>query len=42
MAETEYQLKGIRRFLWLSFGLLLLAAGVGSAVYIVVHLVTDL
>lgn len=42
MAETEYQLKGIRGFLWLSFGLLLLAAGIGSAVYIVVHLVTDL
>jgi len=42
MAETEHQFKGIRGFLWLSFGFLLLAAGIGSAVYIVVHLVTDL
>ena len=42
MAETEYQIKGIRGFLCLSFGLLLLAAGIGSAVCIVVHLVTDL
>ena len=42
MSETEFQLKGIRGFLRPSFGLLLLVAGIGSAVYIVVHLVTDL
>jgi hypothetical protein len=42
MSETEYQLKGIRGSLWLPFGLLLLAVGIGSAVYIVFHLVTDL
>ena len=42
MFETEYQLKNIRGFLWPSFGLLLLAPGIGSAVYIAVHLMTDL
>ena len=38
MAETESQFKGIRGFLWLAVGCLLLAAAIGSAIYIVVHL----
>jgi hypothetical protein len=38
MSETEGQFKGIRGFLWLAVGLLLLAAAIGSAIYIVVHL----
>ncbi len=38
MFETESQFKGIRGFLWLALGFLLLAAAVGSAIYIVVHL----
>ena len=38
MSETEGQFKGIRGFLWLAVGFLLLAAAVGSAIYIVVHL----
>jgi hypothetical protein len=37
MAETG-QFKGIRGFLWLTAGLLLLAAALGSAIYIVAHL----
>ena len=38
MAESESQFKGIRRFLWLAVGFLLLAAAIGSAIYIVAHL----
>ena len=38
MSETQNQFKGIRRFLWLAVGFLLLAAALGSAVYIVAHL----
>jgi hypothetical protein len=38
MSETEGQFKGIRGFLWLAVGFLLLAAATGSALYIVVHL----
>ncbi len=38
MSETEGQFKGIRGFLWLAVGVLLLAAAAGSAIYIVVHL----
>jgi len=38
MSETEGQFKGIRGFLWLAAGLLLLAAALGSAIYIVVYL----
>jgi hypothetical protein len=38
MSETEGQFKGIRGFLWLAVGFLLLVAAVGSAIYIVVHL----
>ena len=37
MAETG-QFKGIRGFLWLTAGFLLLAAAIGSAVYIIVQL----
>jgi hypothetical protein len=42
MSETEGQFKGIRRFLWLTVGFLLLAASMGSAIYIVVHLLNYL
>jgi hypothetical protein len=38
MAETESRFKGIRGFLWLTAGFLLLAAAIGSAIYIVAHL----
>ena len=38
MAESESQFKGIRGFLWLAAGFLLLAAAIGSALYVVVHL----
>jgi hypothetical protein len=38
MSETEVQFKGIRGFLWLAVGFLLLAAALGSAIYIVVYL----
>ena len=38
MAESESQFKGIRGFLWLAVGFLLLAAAIGSALYIVAHL----
>jgi len=38
MSETQNQFKGIRRFLWLAVGFLLLAAALGSAVYIVTHI----
>jgi hypothetical protein len=38
MAETESRFKGFRGFLWLAVGFLLLAAAIGSAIYIVAHL----
>jgi hypothetical protein len=38
VSESESQFKGIRGFLWLAAGFLLLAAAVGSAIYIVVRL----
>jgi hypothetical protein len=38
MSETQGQLKGIRGFLWLAVGILLLVAVIGSAIYIVAHL----
>ena len=38
VAESESQFKGIRGFLWLAVGFLLLAAAIGSAIYIVAHL----
>ena len=42
MSETQGQFKGIRGFLWLAVGLLLLAATIGSAIYIVAHLLNYL
>jgi hypothetical protein len=38
MAETKSRFKGTRRFLWLAVGFLLLAAAIGSAIYIVIRL----
>ncbi len=38
MAESESQFKGISGFLWLAVGFLLLAAAIGSALYVVVYL----
>ena len=38
MSESESQFKGIRGFLWLAVGILLLAAAIGSGFYIVAHL----
>jgi hypothetical protein len=38
MSETQGPFNGIRGFLWLAVGFLLLAAAIGSAIYIVVHL----
>ncbi len=38
MSETEGQFKGFRGILWMAVGILLLAAAIGSAIYIVVHL----
>jgi hypothetical protein len=42
MSETESQFKGVRGFLWLAVGFLLLAAAIGSAIYIVVRLLNTL
>jgi len=38
MSETQGHFSGIRGFLWLAVGFLLLAAAIGSAVYIIVQL----
>ena len=38
MSEPLNQFKGFRGFLWLAAGFLLLAAALGSAVYILAHL----
>ena len=38
MSETEGQFKGICGFLWLAVGFSLLAAAIGSAIYIAVHI----
>jgi len=38
VAESESQFKGIRGFLWLAVGFFLLAAAMGSAIYIVFRL----
>jgi hypothetical protein len=38
VSESECQFKGIRGFLWLAVGFLLLAAAMGGAIYIVAHL----
>jgi hypothetical protein len=42
MSETQGAFKGIRGFLWLAVGFLLLATAIGSATYIVVHLLNYL
>jgi hypothetical protein len=42
MSESDGQFTGIRAFLWLAVGFLLLAAALGSAIYIIVHLFLDL
>jgi hypothetical protein len=42
MSETQGQLKAICGFLWLAVGFLLLAATIGSAIYIIAHLLNYL
>jgi len=42
MSEAESQFQGIRGILWLAVGFLLLAAAIGSAIYIAVHLLNCL
>jgi hypothetical protein len=42
MSKIEGQFKGTRGFLWLAVGFLLLAAAIGSAMYIGIHLVNYL
>ena len=42
MSETRGQFEGLRGFLRLAVGFLLLAAAIGSAIYILVHLVSRL
>jgi len=39
MSETQNQFEGFRGSLWLASGFLLLAAALGSAAYIVAHLI---
>ena len=38
MSERQNEFKGIRRFLWLAVGFVLMAAVLGSAVYIIAHI----
>ena len=38
MSETKGKLKGIRGFLWLAAGFVLLVLALGSLIYLVVHL----
>ncbi len=40
MSDSKGQFKGIRGFRWLAFGFWLLAAALGSAMYIIVHLLS--
>ena len=42
MSETQGQFKGVRGFPCLAVGVLLLAAAVVSAIYIIVHLFNHL
>jgi len=42
MSGTQGQFEGLRGFLRLAVGLLLLAAAMGSAIYIVVHFLSRL
>jgi len=37
MSESQNEFTGIRRFLWLAVGFILMAAILGSAVYIIAH-----
>lgn len=37
MSETEGQFKGIRGFLWVALGYLLLVVALASLIYLVVH-----
>jgi hypothetical protein len=39
MSEMQNQFEGFRGSLWLAVGFLLLAAALGSAVYIVAHVI---
>jgi hypothetical protein len=38
MSERQNEFTGIRRFLWLAVGFVLMAAVSGSAVYIIAHI----
>jgi len=38
MSEGQNELNGIRRFLWFAVGFMLMAAILGSAVYIIAHI----
>jgi len=42
MSESQNEFNGIRRFLWLAVGLVLMAAILGSAVYIIAHVLRRL
>jgi hypothetical protein len=42
MTEAGSRFNGVRGFLWLALGFLLLAAALGSAIYIVAYLLTYL
>ena len=42
MSESQNEFNGIRRFLWHAVGFVLMAAILGSAVYIVVRIVACL
>ncbi len=37
MSESQNEFKGIHRFLWLAVGFVLMATVLGSAVYIIAH-----
>lgn len=38
MSEGQNEFRGIRRFLWLAVGFVLMAAILGSALYIIAHI----
>jgi len=38
MSESQNEFNGIRRFLWHAVGFVLMAAILGSAVYIIAHI----
>jgi len=39
MSERQNEFKGIRGILWLAVGIVLMAAILGSAIYIIAHVV---